>query len=313
MTCQNNNSPIDININNISGKCDYKCNYNFYYNNSTTQATNRGDYISLTYDYKNSPQVIFNSNSYNVKEIRIYYPSLHSYSSIKTDGEMIIIHSSNFNPKQLLVCVPIIISNSTSKATEILDEIINTMSSNAVKEGETTSINISDFNLNDFVPKKPYYYYSGLELYQPCSSDTDYIVFDNSGQVINITSASYDKMKTFIKSNSYIISSIKTSYYYNETGPDNSLNNNGEIYINCSPVGNSDEEILVVSDNKLNPIILNIDYKNIVNSLYFQIIIGFLIFIGLIYLFNSLFSNSISLLSSQSLQSGKKLFNLQKK
>jgi len=312
MSCQNNNSPIDININNISGKCDYKCNYNFYYNNSTTQATNRGDYISLTYDYKNSPQVIFNANSYNVKEIRIYYPSLHSYNSIKTDAEMIIIHTSNFNPKQLLVCVPIIISNSTSKATEILDEIINTMSSSAVKEGETTTINVSDFNLNDFVPKKPYYYYSGLELYQPCSSDTDYIVFDNSGQVINISSDSFNKMKSFIKSNSYVISSIKTNYYYNESGPDNSLNNNSEIYINCSPVGESDEEVLVISDNKLNPIILNIDYKSILNSLYFQIIIGFLIFIGLIYLFNSLFTNlNVSNLNTNIL-SRKNIFNFQK-
>ena len=44
-----NNPPnINISVQNIQGKCDLKCSYNFKYPESNTTAKNNGVFISLT-------------------------------------------------------------------------------------------------------------------------------------------------------------------------------------------------------------------------------------------------------------------------
>ena len=93
MSCPNATAPIDISMSKITGKCDLKCSYSFNYNNSSCVATNRGDYISILYDKSTAPPVLYNATGYDVQEIRLYAPSLHSYNDSKTDGELIIIHS----------------------------------------------------------------------------------------------------------------------------------------------------------------------------------------------------------------------------
>ena len=50
MSCLMATAPIDISLSNITGNCQLKCSYNFNYNNSSCIATNRGDYIKLSYD-----------------------------------------------------------------------------------------------------------------------------------------------------------------------------------------------------------------------------------------------------------------------
>ena len=109
MSCPNATAPIDISLSKITGKCDYKCSFSFQYNNSSCIATNRGDYLSLSYDKSSSPPVLYNTAGYDVQEVRIYIPSLHSYNDSKTDGELIIVHTSNTGANPLLVSYYIIL------------------------------------------------------------------------------------------------------------------------------------------------------------------------------------------------------------
>ena len=55
MSCSTATAPIDISMSKITGKCDLKCSYSFNYNNSSCLATNRGNYISISYDKSSSP------------------------------------------------------------------------------------------------------------------------------------------------------------------------------------------------------------------------------------------------------------------
>ena len=119
MSCPTATAPIDINLSKISGKCDFKCKYSFKYNNSACVATNRGDYISLSYDKSSSPPVLYNSVGYDVQEVRMYAPSLHSYSGAKTDAELVIVHMSNSGSRPLLVCIPIKANNSNSTSAQL--------------------------------------------------------------------------------------------------------------------------------------------------------------------------------------------------
>jgi carbonic anhydrase len=281
MSCSNATAPIDINTSNVVGKCDYKCEYSFHYNDSSCMATNRDDYISVSYDSSSSPPVTYNSSAYDVKEIRIYSPSLHSYMGNKTDGEAIIVHESASGAYPLLVCVPIKLSNTSSIGSNYLSNIVTTVAQNAPADGEQTTVNISRFNLNALVPRKPFFSYTATEPYQPCStSKNEYIVFSLSDGSIGITKDILDKLHSIISANEYDIKK-GASLFYNENGPTNA-DRDGQIYIDCQPVGQSEEEEIIVTDTGSSS--FNFNTGDIMNNKYFQMFLGSLIFIAIVYL-----------------------------
>jgi carbonic anhydrase len=281
MSCSNATAPIDISKDNVVGKCDLKCEFNFHYNDSSCVATNRGDYISLAYDKSSSPPVTYNTSSYDVKEIRIYSPSLHSFNGTKSDAELMIIHNTFAGANPLFVCIPINSSNSGQISSKILSTIINTVASNAPTVDEKTTVNISKFNLNAFVPKKPFFSYTASEPYQPCNgSKNEYIVYE-SESAIGITDNILSVLKKVITENAY---NIKPSpgLFYNAKGPEsNSSSSSGQIYIDCQPVGQSEEEEVIIT-NSGTP--YTFTSQNIMQNKLFQMVLGSIIFVAIIYL-----------------------------
>ena len=280
MSCPTATAPIDINLSTISGKCDFKCKYSFKYNNSACVATNRSDYISLSYDKSSSPPVLYNAVGYDVQEVRIYSPSLHSYAGSKTDAELVIVHMSNSGSKPLLVCVPITINNSTSTSAQLFSAIIETVSNNAPADGETTTVNTDNYNLSDLVPKKPYFSYTATEPYQPCSTIVDYVVFSTLNASLDITQDSLDLFNTFMMDNPYDVKT-GTEFFYNEKGSEINMGN-GEIYIDCQPVGSSEETVNVVTKTSTYDFSINDFFKNPIVIL----ILGSLGFIIILFVIN---------------------------
>jgi carbonic anhydrase len=289
MSCPNATAPIDIGKDNIAGKCDLKCEFSFHYNNSSCIATNRGDYISLAYDSSSSPPVIYNSSSYDVKEVRIYSPSLHSFNGSKADGEFIIIHNSSSGAKPLLVCIPVKSSNTGEENSKILTTIIQTVSSNAPASGEKTTVSLSRFNLNAFVPRKPFFSYTATEPYQPCSTDNvEYIVYP-SDSAIGLAERVLTALQKVITTNNYDIKS-SPGLFFNPKGPTSGAGS-GEIYIDCQPVGESDEEKIIVTDSGSSS--ESMTTEELMQNKYFQMFLGCLIFLVLVYVIN-LFVGSVN-------------------
>ena len=280
MSCPTATAPIDISMSNITGKCDYKCSYSFSYNNSSCVATNRGDYLSLSYDKSSSPPVLYNSSGYDVQEIRLYIPSLHSYNDSKTDGELVIVHSSNTGAKPLLVCIPIKSNNTSSVSALFFKTVVDTVADSAPSNGESTTVNIPKYNLSAIVPKKPFFSYSATEPYQPCSSDVEYIVFDLLQAHLDMMPETLTKLESIIQSNPY---DIKTgpSLFYNEKGPGNGSAGN-DIYIDCQPVGESDETTDVVTDTG------GSSFSEWLDSPVVKLVLGSLLFIIILYGINNL-------------------------
>jgi len=284
MSCPNATAPIDIGKENIAGKCDLKCEFSFHYNNSSCIATNRGDYISLAYDSSSSPPVIYNSSSYDVKEVRIYSPSLHSFNGSKADGEFIIIHNSSSGAKPLLVCIPVKSSNTGEESSKILTTIIQTVSSNAPADSEKTTVSLSRFNLNAFVPRKPFFSYTASEPYQPCSTgNVEYIVYP-SDSAIGLAERILAALQKVIAANSY---DIKPSpgLFFNPKGPTSGAGS-GEIYIDCQPVGESDEDKIIVTDSGSSS--ESMTAEELMQNKYFQMFLGCIIFLVLVYIINLL-------------------------
>ena len=287
MSCINSSAPIDINIDKIAGRCDYKCNYSFQYNNSACIGTNNGDYISLSYDNTSSPPVIYNDTGYNVKEVRIYSPSIHTYNGIQMDGELIIVHNSITGLNPLLVCIPIKMNDVASLDSSILSTIIKTMSNNAPNKDEKTNINMQNYNLNVFVPKKAFFSYTGNLLYQPCDGKINYIVFSPNQHYINISGDVLDLLIKIITSHKYTLSNNPSQLYFNQKGA-KVYTNSDNIYIDCQPIemGKDEmEEKIVVTNLNMQ----SFQFGDIMKNSFFQFLLSILFFVFIFYAFSWFF------------------------
>lgn len=284
MSCSSSDAPIDISSSKSSGKCDLKCEYRFRYQTSSCVGKNVGDYISLSYDNSSTSSVTFNLISYVVKEVRLYHPSLHSFNGNKLDAEMIIVHTSNTGEMPLLVCIPIKISNSASVSSAFFKNVITTMAKNAPAEGDSTTIKMNNYNLNFFVPKKPFYSYTGIEPYQPCSEKVNYIVYDASEIYLDMPQSVYDNFKKIIKENYYTVKS-GLPFFYNPKGSNTATND--DIYIDCQPVDQSEETTEVVNDTSSS---IDFSFEDLKNNDVFKFIVAVVIFLIFIYLLYGLIS-----------------------
>tara|TARA_B100000073_G_C23699263_1_gene559593 strand:- start:485 stop:1378 length:894 start_codon:yes stop_codon:yes gene_type:complete len=293
MSCTTSNSPIDINKKGVSGLCDLKCDYKFNYHKSTCSVKNRGQYLSITYDNKSasSAPVIYNTQPYNVSEIRVYTPSLHTYNGNKASGEIIIIHDPLNGGKQLLVCVPVKSSSGYSDGNHFISKIIKSVANNAQNEGDSMIINIDDdFTLNDFVPTSSFYTYNGVAPYSPCTDKVTIIVFDLPDSKINTSDSSMKFLSQILFTHNYTTKN-GTSYYFNKKGSISTLSSDGEIYIDCRPVGHSSEQVEVTKskgDTTTTPS-KKIDLWEMPET---QIVLGVVSFGGLILLASQLFKKS---------------------
>ena len=231
-----------INITTPEGTCELKCEYNFDYKESSVILRNEGKYVGLSYDMTSSPQVIYNANNYQVREARLYIPSIHKYQGSQADAELIVVHSSA--NKNLIVSVPIMVGNSNTKTTNFLNQVAEYISKFAANQGDTAGMGNATWNLNDWVPEKKFNSYNGTAPYAPCARDYDYVVF-NKYDSVSISSKALATLKKHIKSSG--IRTKNNTFYTSTKVAKNSLDTSADddIYISCSPTSISDEKEVV--------------------------------------------------------------------
>ena len=269
---------IDIAKDKISGKCDLKCAYNFKYNSTNLVATNKSTYIQLDCDKDNVAPVTYNNEKYMVSDIKLYVPSLQLYNGKKAVAELIIGHKSDTGNKILAVCIPFVQSNDSNSASVLMSGVLAGIISGAPANGNKTVITISNFTLQDIVPRKPFYNYTVSQSYDVITFDTLY--------AIPIDSSTLAKLKNIIKPDASTIQ--KTNIFYNEKGPNSSLANEG-IYISCNPTGSSDETVEVAKNPMVND--LSSAFNDSTVSTIIQLAVMLFLFIVIYFGFNFLYNN----------------------
>ncbi len=260
---------IDISLKNIVGKCDLKCSYGFKYSESNTTAKNNGVMISLTYDNRSIPPVTYNNEKYQVSNIMIVSPSIHNFNGTSMPGEIIIEHNPIRGGNNLKVCIPFSSSSESSTATNILTEIIKKVATNAPRQGDSTNLNISNFNLQNIIPRKPFFIYS--------NGTDDNIIF-GSIDAIPLSSSTISTLQKIIKP--FNLVTPGKNLFYNGKGPTTGLQIGKDgIYISCKPTGSSVDETAITYDVNSS----SVDFSNILDSPIFKtlivIIIGCVLFI----------------------------------
>ena len=276
-------SEMDISPQNVMGKCDLKCAYNFKYTETKLTANNYGISISLKCDITSTPPVLYNTDKYNVSGISIFCPSLHTYNGAKVAAEIIISHTPVVSGSQLNVYIPIFLSSESSTASNLLTDIINSVAANAPKQGDTTTLNINNFTLQSIVPVKPFFTYTSEN---NNTNNTNNIVFGKL-YAIPLNSNTLKTLSQIIKP--FSLPTVGKGLFFNSSGPNRVTMGDG-IYISCKPTGSSDEETAVEYTTEET----TYDYSNILDSpvtkTIFQVIIGCIIFIIIFYVIAYLFT-----------------------
>ena len=281
MSCPNSDSPINISTTANVLSCEIFCSYMHQYKDSACTATYYPDHIKLSYDATTSAAVTFNSEGYNVREVNIYAPSIHTYNGSSADAEMLIIHDGA--GKKLIVSVPLVQSNNVAASGKILDDIIGKFSSTVdkTKTNDSQLINVQNYNMENFIPSSPYYFYMGGAPFSPCDGQYSFVVFDKTKSPVTIGGDTLKTLTGLIQP-SGIKAVSRNDYYYNSSGPNvKPGSNKDEIYIECNPTGEDGEILFQTPPPTMGSDIggaLSMD--NIMHNPYLNVAIG----IGLSYM-----------------------------
>ena len=262
---------INISASNVKGRCDMKCSYHFKYSESNSTAKNNGVLINITYDTTNVPPVIYNNGKYVVDNVTIVSPSIHIFDNNQMPGEIIITHNPQNGGNPLKVCIPFTSSSESSTSSQIITDIINKVATNAPSEGDSTNLNMS-FSLQQIVPKKPFFVYSG--------DNSDWIVYGDL-DAIPLSSTTITTLQQIIQA--FPIPTPGGDLFYNSKGPISGVQLGDGIYISCQPTGSSEEETAVEYNKNSS----SVDFSNILESPIFRtiiaIVVGCLLFIIIFY------------------------------
>lgn len=269
---------VQINISKkyVEGKCDLKCAYNFKYTNNSATASNSGNEISVNMESTNELPVLYNKQKYRPISVLIIYPSMLLYNDKLPDAEIVIIHTPEKGGKMLLVFIPIKISSDSTTATTQITNIIKSVSVSAPSQGE--KVTIPEINLQNIVPKKPFYNF-------------DYLNYDSIAfsylDAIPISSSTIDTLKQIIKPALFQLTKTNGGgLFYNSSGPNTTSTLGEGIYISCNPTGNSTETTEVTYETN-EPVY---DIGNILEDptfiLVMQTIFACLVFIIICFIWN---------------------------
>ena len=282
MSCPNSDSPINISTTANVLSCEVFCSYMHQYKDSACTATYFPDHIKLSYDATTSAAVTFNNEGYNVREVNIYAPSVHTYNDNSADAEMLIIHDGA--GKKLIVSIPLVQSNATGASAKILDDIIGKFSSTVdkTKTNDSQLINVQNYNMENFIPNSPYYFYMGGAPFSPCDGQYSFVVFDKTKSPVTIGSDTLKTLTALIQP-SGIGAISRSDYYYNSSGPNVKPGSNGnkdEIYIECNPAGEDGEILYQTPPPSMASDISALSMDNLMHNPYLNVVIG----VGLSYM-----------------------------
>lgn len=235
------NAPINLSTG-ITQQCSSKCNLEYNYGLSSCSVTNKNTYLDiLAYDGNNTINSDMVGQSLTVTGVRMYAPSLNSYNGFKADAELIITHTGG--GKTLYICIPVVTSEKEGLSAKWFSQVMPFLA--GLKKNDSNSINVSNFTLNDVIPKAAFTIYeNGTFDFGGCAEDNIIILF-HKNVAINMKSKDYRALTKIIVPSSYApnqsppknlqINSVGTT-----SGPGKKSGGAQGRPMTCTPINNAD-------------------------------------------------------------------------
>jgi len=276
---------IPLSTNTSNKKCSLKCNFFYSYNNSPSLTvyrvpnSNSAQYLNVTEGIGSalSGNVTYNSIQYEVTNIYLYRGAIHDFSGSEypADMEIVIKHTATSRSSNLYVCIPVFKTTGASTETSSYNLIDRLIRSYDDIYPESSLITISDFNINQIIPRSTYFVHTGIYREDEDGTNDVYIVFPSNSMYL---SESTMNIFTKICTNSYI-PTFNTNAYIFQNVKGTTLNGfspgDGQIYIDCQPT-DSEGEITFAEQKVSKKLNINPDTLLILFiSFVFIIIVGF--------------------------------------
>ena len=209
-----NQSPINIDTE-LTKLCKSLCSFDLKYKSTTCMVNNLNNLVNI----KCTPgsYLIYDNTPFELTNITIHTPSLHTLDNNKSDVEICMVHklSSTANSK----INGIILSRFFEKgpnfgsAETFMNQIINDLPYETIEHDKEIHVS-QTWGPNMLLPKenKSYFTYDGTLPYPPCTENYKWFIYEDIG---TIGSNNIDTLKTFIGNNSRPIASIgdRTVFY----------------------------------------------------------------------------------------------------
>lgn len=277
--------------------CKQKCKLSFSYTPTSLVAKKHTDYGYIEFkprDPNISVAVQYKSINYVPINFMVFNKPIHNFYTMANEpvGELIICHmKEGSSSEKLYICIPIQAIKDHPKSGKL-----GTILSKTVNITDAAVIQLSNFKFSDFIPKKTYYNYTGTPLYKIqeqdddiCETKCEYVVFSTVDSALYLSPSEVSAL--------YNLGEHKITKYKNDNislsdlAP--GLMNGDDIWIDCTPVGNSGSEYVPISDSGGGVDFLkNISVGSLLTMLtpYISIIIGVLLMLGIWKLGNYLYS-----------------------
>ena len=249
--CKNSTAPIDI-ISASNVPCKKKCNFIYDFGNSSCSVTNMNTYLDiLCYDGINEINYS-NVGGLKVTNVRLFRNGITKYDGKKMDAEL-IIQCSGMTNGSFFICIPVKSSNAKSYSGNWFNKFIKL--SPTEKSSGKQIVSVSNFSMNDIIPKGGFYYYEGTFPWS-CNSNDKMIIFEQTNP-INIKIDDYKILQNILSAPNYTTKQIKKDLVYNKIGTKFNRGTGGpggEITrgLTCKPITDEDGNPLIEDKKKDN-------------------------------------------------------------
>jgi hypothetical protein len=276
--------------------CNKTCTLSFsYMPTSLVAKTTDYGYIEFTpRDNSSAATVQYKSTPYVPHSFMVFNKPIHTFHTVGANepvGELIISHTKEGSPNKLYICIPIQAIEDHPKRGKLGTILNQTANMDPTKE-----IQLTNFKFSDFIPKKTYYNYVGTPIHpihgggdNLCGTSCEYVVFSTVNSALYLTK---DEATTLSNIGEHQVRTFDNDEIFMSDSPPG-LMGGDDIWIDCTPVGQSGSEYVPISDagGGVN-FLKKISFDSIINMLTPQmpIVIGVLIMLGIWKLGNYLYS-----------------------
>ena len=207
-------SPINIDTELVQ-ECKTMCSFDIQYKSSSCFIKNTNNLISIS--VTPGSYFIYDNTPFELSEITIHVPSIHTLDGAKSEVEICLIHKLSNTANSPLN--GIVLSRMFDKGPEygktetFINQIINNIPAENVKFEQQINVSPS-WGANMIIPEgnKSYFTYDGSLHYPPCTDNIKWFIYEDIG-TIGVTNI--ETLKNFIGNNARPIQRLgnRTIFY----------------------------------------------------------------------------------------------------
>ena len=224
-----NQSPININSSNTK-RCNLLCTLKTKYKQSKCEIFIKNNIPHISYD--KGSYIEYKDAKYNLYQIAIHAPSMHTIDNIKYAMELNLYHKS-MNGSIIIISILVDENDRFSSSQDFFEQFTPQLKKNKTNMSISTE---RDWSINKALPMdKGFYIYKGSLPYPPCDDNITWLIFK---EPINITRKSYAQIKQIIQDgkNSRKNQKLNGRIVYFNSNNYNDNSSQGQVYVQCKKV-----------------------------------------------------------------------------